>query len=175
MSAASRSRARGIQARRGVAAKRKQRAVGAAITTVLLVAIVGVVVLMLANPPKYRVTPAINRDLVQAMDAVPGADVAGADPVPRPPGTVRSYYLVRGRVTTVMYVSKQALRDEQTAMVNGLVAAGWKPPNNLNPGTVATEKDSFTAVYASSDAVVQVALVRIKDITAATYIIQSAK
>jgi hypothetical protein len=175
MSAASRSRARGLQAKRGVASKRKQRAVGAAITTVLLVAIVGVVVLILANPTKYRVTQAVNRDLVQSMSSVPATDVSGADPVPRPPGTVRSYFMIRGRVTTAMYVSHQALRDEQTAMVNQLVAAGWKAPNNLNPGTVATEKDSFTAVYASSDAVLQVALVRIKDITAATYIIQSAK
>lgn len=173
MGSGTRAGARSGQANRRAGEKRKHRGAGAAITSVLLVAIVGLVVLVLANQPHYRVTPTVTTDLVKAMSSVPATDVIGQDPVGRPPGTVRSYFQVRGRVTTIMYVSHQPLQDEKDAAVRQLAGAGWKAPGNLPPGRVATEQDSFTGIYANNNNILQVAFVRIRDITAATYIIQS--
>jgi hypothetical protein len=169
------ARARPAQAARQLKARRRHRAVGAGITSVLLIAIAVVAVLILANPPKYRVTPAVTNGLITAMSSVPPVDVDGTDPVPRPAGTTRSYYQERGRVTTIMYVSRQPLDGESQAIVAQLTAAGWKAPNNLPAGKVSTIKDSFTAVYANQDRLLQVAVTRIKDITAATYIVQATQ
>ncbi|GAC1332776.1 MAG: hypothetical protein NVSMB17_12340 [Candidatus Dormibacteria bacterium] len=167
--------ARPAHAARQLKARRKHRALGAAITSALLVAIAIVVVLILANPPKYRVTPAVTNDLIGAMSSVPAADVQGSDPVVRPPGAVRSYYQQRGRVTTIMYVSRQPLDDESQAIVAALTAAGWRAPNNLPPGRVSTLKESFTGVYASNNSLLQLAITHVKDITAATYIVQGTQ
>ncbi|MFN2465549.1 MAG: hypothetical protein ABR598_04715 [Candidatus Dormibacteria bacterium] len=169
------TRARSEQVRRHTAAKRRHRGVGAVMTSVLVVAIIAVVIVILGNQPHYRVTPAVDADMMKALATVPATDVFGEDPVVRPPGTIRSYYLSRGRVTTVMYTSKQPIADETQATVERLVAAGWKPPGKLAPGHVATDANSFTAVYANKDSVLQVALVHINDITAATYILQTAQ
>lgn len=145
------------------------------ITSVLLVLIGVVIALMLANPPQYRVTSRDTSDLIRAMSSVPTTDVPGSDPAKRPPGTIRSFYQERGRVTTIMYVSKQALADEKQATLDQLAATGWSSPTSAPPGRVATEQDSYTAVFASKSSLLQLAFTRVKDITAATYIIQSTK
>ncbi|MEA2684441.1 MAG: hypothetical protein QOK05_2769 [Chloroflexota bacterium] len=175
MSSATRSRARTAQVGRHVRAKRKHRAAGAVITSLLLIAIGVSVALIVSSPTKYRVTPTDTSELVKAMSSVPKTDVDGMDPIPRPAGTTRSFYQQRGRITTIMYVSKQALADEQQATVALLTAAGWKAPANLPPGRVSTLKDSYTGVYANRDTLLELAFTQIKDITAATYIVQSTK
>lgn len=166
MSSTARARARTARS------KRSQRATGAAIVAVLLVIIGIVAAIALGTRQQYRVTNTDATDLIKAISSVPKSDVSGADPIPRPPGSVRSYYMQRGRVTTIVYVSKQPTAVEKPATLDLLARGGWATPANLPPGKVATEADSYTAVFANKTLLLQLALTRIKDITSVTYIIQ---
>lgn len=166
MSSAAKARARAGRGRRA------PRGTGAAITAVLLVAIVALTAVILSTKEQFRVTPTDSNDLINAISTVPKSDVNGSDPVVRPPGTVRSYFTQRGRVTTVVYVSKIPLATQKQATLDLLARDGWISPSNVPPGHVSTQSDSFTAVFANKSVLLELAMTSIKDTTAVTYIIQ---
>lgn len=143
------------------------------ITTALLVAIAAIILIMLNTRQQYRVTNSDTSQLIKAISAVPKEDVNGADPVVRPPGTTRSYFSLKGRVTTVVYVSKTPIPAEKQATLTALASAGWTQPAVAPPGRVATQVDSFTAVYANKGMLLELAMTSLKNVTAVTYIIQT--
>ncbi|MEA2646494.1 MAG: hypothetical protein QOE92_1577 [Chloroflexota bacterium] len=115
--------------------------------------------------------------LEDALKAVPLSDVAGADypKVPRPVGSVRSYYLQNQSVTSIVYTIKAPLTQVQADVTGALDAAGWGNISAEPTPAIHAGNSLYQAVYSDGAKVVQLQIFAEGDITATVYIIQTSR
>ena len=102
---------------------------------------------------------------------VPGVDVTG---LPRPTGSVRTYYLVSGTVTTLIYNAHTVLTDVRGELTQRLPIAGWTPVAGVpsQSGGSVSNTSLWSATYADQQRVLQISMFRNGDITSTTFVIQ---
>jgi hypothetical protein len=131
--------------------------------------------LYLASTPG---TPQLDQTAVgtiqQAISTVPTSDVGGADVanLPRPNGSIRSYYLRNAALTTVIYSQHGTVPATASTVQGNLAAAGWAPVgNSISPPS----SQAWRGVYAFASEVAQVSVVLSNRVVSTTYIVQTSQ
>jgi hypothetical protein len=147
------------------------------IVAVGLLALLGVAVYLYANSSTPGVDINNTGPVQQALTSVPGADVAGADipGVPRPDGTVRSYYLSNPTVTTAVYTRRGTVDSVRGGMEAALVSNGWRSLGGATPAAGQVSARTWQQVYSDGSQVLQVELFTHGEVTATIYVLQKGR
>lgn len=138
---------------------------------------VGVGLYAFLNSSAPAVDPTNTTPLEQALTRVPAADVPGQDipKVPRPTGTVRTYYLSNSAVTTVVYTRHGAVADVRPPIEAALERNGWGGLGSATPAPGGTTQRTWQQVYSDGTQVLQVQVFTHNDTVAAIYVLQRTK
>jgi len=140
--------------------------------------ILGSVTLYLFNNSSAKqVDPTNTSSLEQALTVVPAQDQPGQDlpQVPRPAGTVRTYFLSNAAVTTVVYTRQGGVGDVRPGIETGLGRAGWGAVGNGSPAPASGNQRTWQQVYSDGVRVLQVQVFTHADTVAAIYVLQTSK
>ncbi|MDP9325561.1 MAG: hypothetical protein M3O87_03385 [Candidatus Dormibacteraeota bacterium] len=140
----------------------------------------GVGLFLLQNQAPNSLPSSSQADIQQALASVPPSDTPGKDlpGVPRPPGSVRSFYIDRGQVATAIYVQHEEVPAVQQAMVAALTAGPWRPvgrEGTPDPAGNQVTPRVWQGVFSNGNAILQVEILRGRDVTGTTLILQTPR
>lgn len=124
-----------------------------------------------AQPVDTAALPTIQ----QAITHVPGHDAVGRDlaDVPRPAGSVRSYFLDTKSVVSIVYSQHDDLLGVKQDLQSRLADRGWKQLGGTAGGAdVQGSSRLWREVFFKADVVLQVSVFRNGDVTATAYVLQ---
>ncbi|HEV3233390.1 MAG TPA: hypothetical protein VG329_02435 [Candidatus Dormibacteraeota bacterium] len=139
---------------------------------VLVLGIAGIYALQ--SQAKPTVSPNALPSLQDALRTVPSHDTPGEDVpgLPRPDGSVRTYYLVNGTVTTLIYTERTPVSDVRAELAQRLPVAGWVPAVDSSPLASGADSSLVHATYFNGQRVVQVQVFRSGSVTSTTFVLQ---
>jgi hypothetical protein len=150
------------------------------IIAVAVIVLGGAGLYLLQNQAPNTLPTSSQTDIQQALASIPPSDTPGKElpGVPRPQGSVRSFYVDRGQVTTAIYVQREDVPVVQQGMVAALTAGPWRPV-----GREATPEPSegqvtarvWQGVFSNGNAILQVEILRGRDVTGTTLILQTPR
>jgi len=137
----------------------------------------GATLYMFNNSSAQQVDPGNTSALERALTVVPAQDQPGQDlpQVPRPPGTVRTYFLSNSAVTTAVYTREGGVGDVRPGIEVGLAGAGWGPVGAATPAPVSGGQRTWQQVYSDGVRVLQVQVFTHANTVAAIYVLQTSK
>lgn len=137
----------------------------------------GVALYFFTNSSAPGVDPANTAPLEQALTLVPARDAPGQDipQVPRPAGTVRTYFLSNSAVTTVVYTRHGTVADVRGGIEAGLTRSGWGGLGAATPGPGGPGQRTWQQVYSDGVRVLQVQVFTHVDTVATIYVLQKGK
>jgi hypothetical protein len=140
----------------------------------------GVALFLLNNQAPNTLPSSSQNDIQQALASVPTTDTPGKDlpGVPRPPGSVRSFYVERGQVQTAIYVQHEEVTPVQQGLVAALTTGPWRPVGkDDSPAPTGAQPASrlWQGVFSNGNAILQVEILRGGDVTGTTLILQNPR
>jgi hypothetical protein len=150
------------------------------IIAVAVVVVGGVTIFLLQNQPPNTLPSSSQTEIQQALASVPPTDAPGKDlpGVPRPAGSVRSFYVERGQVATAIYVQHEEVPAVQQSLVAALSAGPWRPVGREGTPDAAGNQVTprvWQGVFSNGNAILQVEILRGGDVTGTTLILQTPR
>ncbi|MFN2462388.1 MAG: hypothetical protein ABR573_00615 [Candidatus Dormibacteria bacterium] len=137
----------------------------------------GVALYLFNNSSVQQVDPSNTPALERALTVVPAQDQPGHDlpQVPRPAGTVRTYFLANAAVSTAVYTRRGSVGDVRPGIEAGLGKAGWGAVGAATPAPASGSQRTWQQVYSDGVRVLQVQVFTHTDTVATIYVLQTSK
>jgi hypothetical protein len=139
------------------------------------VALIGGYALEASGTP--QLDPRSVHNIEQAIRTVPSTDYPAPEVgLPRPSGSVRSYYAAARNVTTVIYTGHSTIASVRGELEAALGAGGWKPVTGpeATPRPISSATAVWTALLVKGKQLLQLNAFQNSGVTAIAYILQTS-
>jgi hypothetical protein len=140
------------------------------------VALIGGYALEASGSP--QLPPSSIQNIEQAIRTVPSNDYPGTElpGLPRPTGSVRSYYAAARTVTTIIYSGHSSVASVRNELQGKLAAGGWKPATGVDasPMPISSATAVWTTLLIKGKQLLQLNAFQNNGVTAVAYILQTS-